>query len=46
MAAAGNNVYVVWQETPLPAANQSSAKTGSVGTNADNESDRSGISDG
>ena len=43
MAAAGNNVYVVWQETPLPAADQSSAKTGSVGTNADNESDRSSV---
>jgi hypothetical protein len=41
MAAAGNNVYVVWQETPLPAADQSSVKSES--TNADNESDRSSI---
>jgi hypothetical protein len=43
IAAAANNVYVVWQETPLPAADQDSAKSGSFGTNADNESDRSSV---
>ena len=43
MAAAGNNVYVAWQETPLPAADQSIAKSGNLGTNADNESDRSSV---
>jgi hypothetical protein len=43
MAAAGNYVYVVWQETPLPAADQGSVKSTSLGTNADNESDRSSV---
>ena len=43
IAAARNYVYVVWQETPLPAADQGSVKSGSLGTNADNESDRSSV---
>jgi hypothetical protein len=38
--AAGNNVYVVWQDTTLPTADYDT----SSGVNADNNSDRSSIS--
>jgi hypothetical protein len=40
ITAAGNNVYVVWQDTTLPTADYDS----SSGVNADNNSDRSSIS--
>jgi hypothetical protein len=40
ITAAGNNVYVVWQDTTLPTADHDS----SSGVNADNNSDRSSIS--
>jgi hypothetical protein len=40
ITAAGNNVYVVWQDTTLPTADYDT----SSGVNADNNSDRSSIS--
>jgi hypothetical protein len=43
ITAAGNNVYVVWQDTTLPTADYDSS-SGSGDVNADNNSDRSSIS--
>ena len=42
ITAAGNNVYVVWQDTTLPTADVDTSSSG--GVNADNNSDRSSIS--
>jgi hypothetical protein len=42
ITAAGNNVYVVWQDTTLPTADVDTSNSGDV--NADNNSDRSSIS--
>jgi hypothetical protein len=42
ITAAGNNVYVVWQDTTLPTADVDTSNNG--GVNADNNSDRSSIS--
>jgi hypothetical protein len=42
ITAAGNNVYVVWQDTTLPTADVYTSNSGDV--NADNNSDRSSIS--
>lgn len=42
ITAAGNNVYVVWQDTTLPTADVDTSSSGDV--NADNNSDRSSIS--
>jgi hypothetical protein len=48
ITAAGNNVYVVWQDTTLPTADvdtsSSSSSGGGSDINADNNSDRSSIS--
>lgn len=46
IAAAGNNVYAVWQDTTLPTADvdTSSSSSSGDGINADNNSDRSSIS--
>jgi uncharacterized protein involved in tolerance to divalent cations len=46
IAAAGNNVYIVWQVAPLPTADQDSVDDSSgQDINADNNGDRSSISD-
>ena len=42
ITAAGNNVYVVWQDTTLPTADVDTSSSGDV--NADNNSDRNSIS--
>jgi hypothetical protein len=44
ITAAGNNVYVVWQETTLPNAYAYDTSSSGSGVNADNNSDRSSIS--
>jgi hypothetical protein len=44
ITAAGNNVYVVWQETTLPNAYAYDISSSGSGVNADNNSDRSSIS--
>lgn len=44
ISAAGNNVYVVWQDTPLPAVDQESITGSGLDDSADNNSDRSSIS--
>jgi hypothetical protein len=45
ITAAGNNVYVVWQDTTLPTADyDTSSSSSSSSVNADNNSDRSSIS--
>ena len=44
ITAAGNNVYVVWQDTTLPTADVDTSSSSSGGVDADNNSDRSSIS--
>jgi hypothetical protein len=45
IAAAGNNVYVIWQVTPLPTEDQDSINSGKgQDSNTDNNSDKGGIS--
>jgi hypothetical protein len=44
LAAAGNNVYAVWQETPLPSSDLSNANSGNPYDNTDNDSDGSSFS--
>jgi hypothetical protein len=41
LAAAGNNVYAVWQETPLPSSDLSNANSGNPYENTDNDSNGS-----
>ena len=43
ITAAGNNIYVVWQDTTQPTADVDTSSSGD-GVNADNNSDRSSIS--
>jgi hypothetical protein len=44
LAAAGNNVYAVWQETPLSSPDLSNANSGNPYENTDNDSNGSSIS--
>jgi hypothetical protein len=43
IAAAGNNVYVVWQVTPLPTADQNGVEIGNSDLDADSISDANSI---
>jgi hypothetical protein len=45
IAAAGNNVYVVWQVTPLPTADQNGVAIGDSDIDADNNSDANSVGD-